>query len=612
MNLEFLDIIDVMNEGIIYIDRNGIIKLYSEKAREILGLKRECKYAHEEGKVKNGDIVIMGITALGVDDGQLSPNDFKMIGIDPVHLKEGYSVACIGRYGSAIGNSHYKTSLKSSTERMVMKRAIDDLHIEIIIDFVDRYIDITINGTLYRSNFNNDFGHMVIVDGQTKKVKFYQSIGYTAWKEDIKSIINKGSYYEKKIGINEIVPINTNILQNHKDSKLLQDFIRCAKGSKKIYKRQLAVINGFSVLCGMKEVKRKGQTIGAVLLIEDISKLKNIENQRNIAYKKLQKVEAGLDSQNIYKKLFPKVIGSSDGIIEIKKLAYKASKSNSNVLILGESGTGKTVLARAIHEASDNKNKPFIQVNCNSIPESLLESELFGYEKGAFTGANIGGKKGYFEMANGGTLFLDEIGDISKNMQVKLLEVIQSKKFYKVGGNKEKQVDVRIIAATNRNLENEVKNNNFREDLYYRINVFPIQIIPLRQRKEDIYELVEYLIPKICERVGTKLKRISGEAYNKLMMYSWPGNIRELENVLERAVNLCDDLNILSENIMINIDKKELGPVVNYMKPLKETMNEIEKEVIKNVMIHTKGNKKEAMEILKIKKSSFYKKLSNI
>ncbi len=611
-DLNYYDFADIMNEGLIYVDKSGIIKFYNEKAKEIVGIKRECRYRHESGKIKKGDIVIIADTSLCEDDGGLIPDDFKLIGIDPKNISKSSAVLAVGIYcDNSIGYCKTK-SRRYATDEIKLEHIIKDIKVNIKIDFVNRYINIVVNRDEYKCKYNNNFCHTVIIDGITKKVKFYQDKGYTAWKEDIKLILKGENFKAKKIGLNEIDVQNKHILETHKKTEVLQDLLICAEGINKSHKRKFGEINGVSVLYGINGVNRCGERIGAVLLLEDISRLKNIENQRNIAYKKLEKANAELEDKNNYSKLFPKFIGSSSGLMEIKKLAFKASKSNSNVLILGESGTGKSILARAIHDASKNKKKPFIHVNCNSIPENLLESELFGYEKGAFTGACVNGKKGYFEMANGGTIFLDEIGDISMNMQVKLLQVIQNKKFYKIGGNKEIEVDVRIIVATNRNLEREVIKKRFREDLYYRINVFPIKIIPLRERKEDIYELIEYLIPKICERVGCEHKRISGESLSKLTMYSWPGNIRELENVLERAVNLCDEKIILSKHIKIKVERKDIIPKVNYIKPLKETLEEIEKEAIRNVMKYTKGNKKEAMKILEIKKTSLYQKLKNL
>lgn len=235
------------------------------------------------------------------------------------------------------------------------------------------------------------------------------------------------------------------------------------------------------------------------------------------------------------------------------------AKGDSTVLIRGESGTGKELFARAIHMESFRSGKPFVPINCAAFPENLLESELFGYVEGAFTGASKGGKTGLIEYAHNGTLFLDEIGELSPRLQVKLLRVLQEGQVRKIGDSKEHPVDVRIIAATNRNLEDMMKLGTFREDLYYRLNVVPIFIPPLRQRKEDIPILGRHLINKFNSRLNKRVESISEEALDKLMAYHWPGNIRELENVLERAMILTPDEKIIPEHIMLDYfdDQKE-------------------------------------------------------
>ncbi len=232
---------------------------------------------------------------------------------------------------------------------------------------------------------------------------------------------------------------------------------------------------------------------------------------------------------------------------KVFEIARKVAPSSSTVLILGESGTGKEILARYIHFCSKRKG-PFVAVNCAAIPEELLEAELFGYEKGAFTGATRS-KPGKFELANEGTLFLDEIGDLSLKLQAKLLRVLQEKTVERLGGERPVKVNVRILAATNKNLEEEVRKGNFREDLYFRLKVIPIKIPPLRERKEDIPAFVEFFLKKICEREGLEPKKISPEGMEFLINYHWPGNVRELENFIERLVILTDSQEISLEEI---------------------------------------------------------------
>ncbi|HMK61214.1 MAG TPA: sigma-54 dependent transcriptional regulator, partial [Dissulfurispiraceae bacterium] len=238
--------------------------------------------------------------------------------------------------------------------------------------------------------------------------------------------------------------------------------------------------------------------------------------------------------------MVPPIVGTSSSIRRIYSLISKVSQSDSTVLVLGESGTGKELVARTIHYSGKRADKPFIPVNCGAIPADLLESELFGHEKGAFTGA-IASRTGRFELADGGTVFLDEIGEMSPMLQVKLLRVLQERSFERIGGSKTVNVDVRVISATNRNLEDAVKTGRFREDLYYRINVIPIEIPPLRERTEDLPLLCDFFMEKHAARFGRNALKITDEAFKIFVGYGWPGNVRELENTLERLLVLKDD-----------------------------------------------------------------------
>lgn len=285
----------------------------------------------------------------------------------------------------------------------------------------------------------------------------------------------------------------------------------------------------------------------------------------------------------------------------------KVAKTTTTTLITGESGTGKEVVAKAIHMNSNRAEKPFIPVNCGAIPESLIESEFFGYAKGAFTGANPNGKIGFFEQANGGTIFLDEIGDMPLSLQVKLLRVLQEKTITPIGSNKIKEVDVRIITATNRNLEELVKENRFREDLYYRLNVFPIYIPPLRERPTDIVELATYFIEKYSQLFNTPSKLISNEVKEFFLTYSWPGNIRELKNIIEYAINVIDE----KENIIF---LKHLPPRLanSFENKQIKTLAELEKEAIKNLLEKFGASSKDKVKIAKtldISLATLYRKI---
>jgi len=295
---------------------------------------------------------------------------------------------------------------------------------------------------------------------------------------------------------------------------------------------------------------------------------------------------------------FGNIIGNSHEIREVYEQVAQVAYTDTTVLIRGESGTGKELIAQAIHYNSLRSGKPFIQVNCAAIPENLIESEFFGYEKGAFTGA-LSRKKGRFELADGGTIFLDEIGDLSLMTQVKLLRVLQTQEFERVGGTETIKVNVRIIAATNANLEELITKEKFREDLYYRLNVFPIFLPPLRERKTDILLLADYFMLKYSRKHGKTVKRISTPAIDMLMRYHWPGNVRELENCIERAVLLCEDQVIHSYHLPPTLQTAESSGTIPRLS-LTNAVESYEKELIQDALKTSRGNKAKAARLLGI------------
>lgn len=295
--------------------------------------------------------------------------------------------------------------------------------------------------------------------------------------------------------------------------------------------------NNIDIISTVTPLFIDGEFKGVLSTSKVISEMKDLVNKLELSEEQLKYYKEELLKHTLNSKAFSGIIGISSSLKDILYISQKASESTSTVLIRGDSGTGKELIASAIHQNSNRNNKPFIKVNCAAIPDNLLESELFGFEKGAFTGA-IKSKPGKFTIADGGTIFLDEIGDMPLSMQVKLLRVLQEREVESIGGITPQKIDVRVIAATHRNLEEMIKNGEFREDLYYRLNVLCIQLPPLRDRKEDIPDLVEFFIHKMNSRLNKNIKGITKEALNHLINYSWPGNIRELENIIERAINL--------------------------------------------------------------------------
>ena len=300
------------------------------------------------------------------------------------------------------------------------------------------------------------------------------------------------------------------------------------------------------------------------------------------------------------------IIGKSKCMQEIFKLIGLLSEVKTNVLITGESGTGKELIAKAIHYHSKYSNEPFIAINCSAIVDNLWESELFGYEKGAFTGAHFS-KKGKFEIAGNGTIFLDEIAEIPVHLQAKLLRVIQEREFEPVGSNKKIKMKARIIAATNKNLEEMIKNDKFRRDLLFRLKVFEINVPPLRERLEDIPLLVNYLVEKINRNIGKKVNKIPIEVINLFKKYTWPGNVRELENVLTRAIILSKDNTINKECVanLLNLNNKLIETENEF-----KTLEEVEKEHIKKVLISTNYNISKSAKILGISRPTLRNKIN--
>jgi len=342
-----------------------------------------------------------------------------------------------------------------------------------------------------------------------------------------------------------------------------------------------------------------------LLIIKRILRMKQLEEE-NVSLRKKVEERYGLEG----------LVGKSPQMLKIYDLIETVSQTDATVLIHGESGTGKELVANAIHFQSPRKKGPFVKVNCAALPETLLESELFGHEKGAFTGA-LRQRKGRFEMADGGTLFLDEIGDISPGVQVKLLRVLQERQFERVGGNETLSVDVRLICATQRDLKDEIRKGAFREDLYYRLNVVPIALPPLRERREDVLLLADHFIDKFSKKMGKEITGLTGDAKTLLLKYPFPGNIRELENMLERAIALIKGKAIQAEDLPDELcgQPSSIQDVCNRIrgsKPLASATKLFEKEYIQSVLEKTKGKKGQAADTLGISRKTLWEKIKEM
>jgi len=336
---------------------------------------------------------------------------------------------------------------------------------------------------------------------------------------------------------------------------------------------------------------------------EVIMRVKHLMDHRNM------ELENKYLREQIDKKFnFNSIIGDSPAMREVYNMVQRVSQSTTNVLISGKSGTGKELVARAIHANSDRADKPFIPINCGAIPDNLFESELFGYKKGAFTGANTD-KDGVFKTANTGTLFLDEVAEIPLHIQVKLLRAIEAKEIKPLGSNNTITIDVRIVAATNKNLLEEVEEGRFREDLYYRLNIVEIKLPGLSERKEDIPLLVKHFIEKYNRELKRNVKGVDNETMKTLMNYKWKGQVRELENVIERAVLLCDNEYITMEDLPPTTSKNRDD---YYPDDLKEASKNFERQHIAALLRRSDGDKKKAADLLNIGLSSLYRKIEEL
>ncbi len=368
-------------------------------------------------------------------------------------------------------------------------------------------------------------------------------------------------------------------------------------------------IGDTSIVTNRVPILVEGEVLGAVATFQELDKIQKMESKIR---KKL------LFKGHVAKAKFEDIIGNSSAIIQAKEKARQYAEVDSTVLILGETGTGKELFAQSIHNASSRFDKPFVAVNCAALPENLLESELFGYVEGAFTGAKKGGKAGLFELAHEGTIFLDEISEMSPMLQARFLRVLQEKEVVRLGDDRVIPIDIRVIAATNRDLYSQVERGEFREDLYYRLCVLRLEIPTLGKRIEDIPDLVNYFIEEKSRRLGKTIKGVSPEALAKLVNYCWPGNVRQMENIIERAVVLCKgkeiDVDIIFEvmNGAPNFSKEYMQNTSVGVISSEGLLKRAEGEIIKKVLEDTKGNKTLAAERLGISVTTLWRKLKSL
>ena len=596
-------LMDNMKKGVIYVDGERRIRICNNIAKEITGIVFDVDASHDAGRIAEGDIVILADNKLGEDDGNLGSEELEMLNIADKNIQEGDTLVAVGVYRNKKIEPEYKYVRGQLMVSLELDVNYFGFHITASIDVEKKENLITVNGKQYKMDFFSSVGNMVIIDGSSGEVKFFQAKGYSIRHEDAGMILRGQEYFAKiPEDINKDV-VGMKFLDIFDESRLSERLFAILDGNGRQVSNRLYEINKRPIICDIVPWHEEGWSgRGAFLIIRDAVHLDQLLEDRNEIIRQIEGrgYVSAASTLDLPEGILEGFTGQSAKTNEVKYMAYKAANNKFNIIITGESGTGKSRLAREIHNMG-NPNAPFVEVNCNAIAPSLFESELFGYVSGAFTGASSGGKVGFFEAANKGTIFLDEIGELPMDIQVKLLHVLQNKVIYRVGSSKPIKVDVRVIAATNRNLEEEVAQGRFRQDLYYRINVFPIEIPPIRERKGDLYLLINQLMKNICDDYGLEPKMFSGEALQKMISYNWPGNVRELENVIERAVTLCDSNIIYGEHLRIGKG--------NIPRTMKEMLAKEEERILEMTLLKYNGNKQKAMEELDMSRSIFYDKL---
>lgn len=432
--------------------------------------------------------------------------------------------------------------------------------------------------------------------------------------DEASNIIEMNKAYCEFLGLKREDIIGKHVLEIIKNSKLPEimntgevesDIVHKLVRGQCPSKEKYAIVTRAPVKDGDEIIASFGQVKFSLKTMELANKLQHLDMELQYYKNELKRI-----AENRY--AFENIIGTSLEFEKVKNIGQKASSNVFSVLLTGETGTGKEVFANAIHFASDRRNKPFIRINCAAIPSELLESELFGYTEGSFTGAKKGGKKGKFQLADGGTIFLDEIGEMPLSMQAKLLRVLQEKELEKIGSYKPIPIDVRVIAATNKNLQDKIKDRTFREDLYYRLNVIEIKIPPLRERLGDIELFIDYFLNDLNEKYSSNIE-ISAEARKALASYKWPGNVRELKNVIERVFALADESIISNAHLPANILTQSKIHVPNSSnKTLNNLMEDIEREIITEMLSKNNHNCQKTAKELGIHRSTLYKKMEKL
>lgn len=565
--------VDSLRTGFIMTDKEGVVRYVNKKGEELLGRKKEEMLS---------DSIFDIVPALR---NQFSFNEsqfFKSIPYGNSKLFFNYSPQVLN--GERIGSTYLFN---------------EEQYYEFFLKKLDSYKNL--NHDL-KAIFDISYDVIYVSDGDGITLRV-SSACEKLWGKKQEELVGKSVYELETMGI--YTPSVTRIVLEKKETVSVIQRTRTG--------RRLMVV-------GTPIKDETGKIIRVVNASRDITEVDRLQSELNEIRQKMEGYKQELEQLKSKTLAKNQIIYQSLEMEKVISLAYRVKDVESTILIYGETGVGKEVIASYIHHSSNRADKPFITINCGAIPEGLLESELFGYEKGAFTGA-VSQKRGLFELANEGTLFLDEIGEMPLNLQAKLLRVLQEQTFVRVGGTKEIKVNFRLIAATNRNLYEEMKKGKFREDLYYRLNVIPIRIPPLRERKDDIFALIQHYVQYFNEKYNLS-KSISNSALKKLQQYHWPGNVRELKNIVERLIVLTEKDKIkledletligLNEKYDFNEEERNANDVVVHnIIPLKQCIEEAERQLLE-LAKKKYDSTTEIAEVLQVNQSTVSRKMKKL
>lgn len=602
MNEHYEHILNHIAEGAVIVDDAMNITYANTKFQLMMGFYSDDGPGHPAGAAEIGDIVLVACNKIEMEDNILAREDLKKIGVDTADIQTGDGILAVGTIGGEKGSASVKVIHNEGDDFIsdYVCTLSDGTTLELQVNGIANLLRIAVGSKMMEMKYQTQNALCVLLDGKTHAIKFYQARGYTLRGENFSDIVIGHPYLSKGEPLGQSSCIGLNFAQLDPDGKCTKAIKDIFQGKKKQVEYLQLSVNALYYMISLYPLVENGHRKYCSILFNDLTLVKSLQEE--------------IREKSKNEKAFSKIIGNSQSLKELIVTAQKLAKSKSTVLLLGESGTGKGLFAKSIHDASKRCDKPFVAVNMAAVPEQLLESELFGYVGGSFTGADKKGKSGKFISAHTGTLFLDEIAEMGLPLQAKLLQVLQDNVVYPVGSTNGVPINVRIIAATNKNLEQEISEGRFREDLYYRLNVVSLEISPLRKRKEDIRELVHHCIPKINQKIEGKVIDTDEDVMKLFYIYDWPGNVRELENIVEYGANMADGQRIQKGHLpkrfldALEIHLNELEEKKT-IKPIVEISNDAEKSMIENTLMVTKGNRTEAAKLLHIGRTTFYNKL---